>query len=240
MHPLLQRSTAEKPHRLLVTSWGTTKVGRTHFALTFPDPIAVFDFDAGVKDIEWKFPDKEVYRAPLYVPNGVDECARLLSQFEEALVQTCHDFQNRGGGTVVLDTASILWQLVQRVDLRAVREKKARPGQDPDAVKVMQFQYADANLRMSRLLRHVIPFEDVNAVFIHGAADIYNDAGQPTGEIGCHGWKAVHGVSQFTLRHYVRDGTFWARFDTCRFDPTLEGIELPDPTYQTFREMFLE
>lgn len=239
MHPLFQPVPTDKPKRLLVTSWGPSKVGRSHFALTFPGPVVTFDFDLGMKDIAWKFSGKELLRAEFVVPKTVEGCRTLLDNFSDALDSACTDLEARGGGTIVIDTVSALWQIVQKVDLQPHKEKKAKPGQDPEAVKVMQFQYADANLRISSLLRRVVPCESVNAVFICGAADIYDAGGNPTGDIGCHGWKGIHGVSQFTLRHFTRDKQFWSRFEVCRPDPSLEGLELPNPDFEMFKEMFL-
>lgn len=243
MHPLLSRSLPEKPRRLVVTSWGAPKAGKSHFALTFPSPIVYLNLDFGVADLQWKFPETEVWRADFPVPklSNIAGCADLLTQLDEVLDQSCRDLQERGGGTVVIDTASLLWQLVQKVDLQPHKEAKAsKSNKDPEAVKVMQFQYADANLRMSSLLRRVIPCEDVNAVFIHGQSDVYDAGGNPTGAVQAHGWKAVHGVSQFTLQHYRRDGQFFAKFEVCRPNPDLERIEVANPTYDTFREFFLD
>jgi hypothetical protein len=153
MHPLLNRSRAEKPRRLLVTSWGPNKAGKTHFALTFPSPIVFLNLDFGVADLEHKFPETEIYRADFPVPklSNISACADLLSQFDEVLDQSCQDLQANGQGTIVIDTASLLWQLVQKVDLQPHKEAKARGrNADPETVKVMQFLYPRAGRCLRR------------------------------------------------------------------------------------------
>lgn len=241
MHPYMRSVKASKPRRLIVTAWGTPKTGKSHFALTFPEPIAYMNIDQSVEDILHKFPGLDLGLGTFEIPKKLDtaQCVELVRLFEEVLEANVQSLATTGG-TIVLDTATWLWQIVQKVYLAPVRQKKARASQDPDEVRVLPFQYADANLFMSSLLRRVIPYENVNAVFLHSAQDAYNESGQPTGEQVCHGWKAVHGVSQFTIRLIYRDRQFWSRFEVCRLDTTLEGLELPNPTYDTFRELFLE
>lgn len=241
MHPFMTKTTtASKPSRLLVTAWGPPKSGKSHFALTFPDPIMIVNLDRSVEDIQYKFSGKEIWRGDIEIPKRLDAeaCAQILNLIDEVLDQSLPEIDERGG-TLVIDTATWLWQVVQKVLLQPHKEKKARGGADPDSVRVLPFQYADANLWMSSILRRVIPYENTSAVFLHGAQDVYNEGGQPTGELQCHGWKAVHGVSQFSVRLYPQDGQFWGRYEVCRFDPSLEGLALPNPDYDVFRETFL-
>lgn len=240
MHAHLTRTIPEKPKRLIVTAWGTPKTGKSHFALTFPEPLCYLNLDRSVEDIQYKFKGKDVWRGDFIIPKGLDPqaCTDLLNLMDEVVDASLPDL-NEAGGTLVIDTATWLWQIVQKVFLQPHKEKKAGKNGDPDEVRVMPFQYADANLWMSSLMRRVIPYENVNAVFLHSAHELYNSQGQPSGVLGCHGWKAVHGVSQFTVRLTRRDQRFWALYEVCRLDPSLEGLEMPDPDFELFGETFL-
>ena len=159
---LFQKATERKSDSLVVSVWGVPKAGKTTFYLgnedkglsPWPTPIYVFNFDQSVDELlERTSPD---VREELYIIDLVSsdpfltdqEAINLNNLFEKAVREALVDIMagsdgtGPGTGTIVLDTASQYWQLVQTVDLAQV--KRVRSDQDK---KLMPFDYARANTR---------------------------------------------------------------------------------------------
>jgi hypothetical protein len=56
-------SAPPKKRRLIMLLHGAPKAGKTHFALSAPAPVLLFDFDKGTEGVIENFDKKEVYRA---------------------------------------------------------------------------------------------------------------------------------------------------------------------------------
>ena len=79
-----------------------TKNGKTHTALTAPDPIAYLDFDRGFEDIKPKFPGRQIHQVKLDLPQlfetpaetqekmkGADLAARMAIQKLQTEKRAC-------------------------------------------------------------------------------------------------------------------------------------------------------
>ena len=119
-------ATESSKRRLIVCVQGLEKKGKTHFALTAPDPIAFMSLDIGTEGVIDKFINgehgaKEIYLSEyrnFVVRNGkgeidenrttdgaIKEWARFTSDYDAAL--------NMGVRTIIIDTASEMWELLR-------------------------------------------------------------------------------------------------------------------------------
>jgi hypothetical protein len=98
----------QKKTGLKVLVWGEPETGKTHFALTFPPPIYVIDTEFGTAPLLPKFKGKEVYVFPacqLDADVKVDPVQSI-----EAVEEAISKLGRLDKGTIVLDSATDLWQ----------------------------------------------------------------------------------------------------------------------------------
>lgn len=119
-------ATDEARRRLIVCVQGLEKKGKTHFALTAPDPIAFMSLDVGTEGVVEKFINGEHAAKEIYIStyrnfikrnlkgevdtvattNGAErEWSKFMKDYEIAL--------GMGVRTVIVDTASEMWELLR-------------------------------------------------------------------------------------------------------------------------------
>lgn len=233
--------------KLLV--WGGPKEGKTHFALAAPEPIYLIDMDMGsLPLLATTFKGREIYRSG-YRPGETLEASssrEMLQQLHEDYTAAIAELRDRGQGTIVLDTLTHLTQLIQTVKLAEVMDKrlaaaKKKGGEaNPDDIKIFPFDYAAANQYTSSFLRRAMELPGINAVFIAQGKPEYNEKGNTTGKIEYAGYKEAPYALDATIRLGTKgDGAHIGRIEYCRFDRSLNGVEVEDPSFAAFHEMFL-
>ena len=146
--------------RLLVAVEALEKEGKTHFALTAPGPIAVFDFDTGMEGVVHKFArQKKIYvsdyrRLGNVMTNTPDNWILLWEKFKREYIATMEAPEIR---TVVMDTATEVWEL-----LRMARFGKL--------TQVMPYHYGPVNAEYRELLRKAYSTEK-NLILLHKMND---------------------------------------------------------------------
>lgn len=244
--------TVKAVNGLTVTTWGREKVGKTHFALTFPDPIYLFNFDFGFEPVAKKLPaKKEIYVSdfPIRRPGDPDEAEEILKAFEKDLDFALGQLQDRPTGTVVFDTAAELWKLAQLHFINGVVEKRIKINAqnkkptDPDLIRTYPYDYGKANAWMAGQLRRVVQLAEeygTNGVFINRCKQVYNDKGEPTGTYEYNGFGESLAITPIVLmlgktQQRGEPPEFFARVQSCRYDFEQEGMEFADPTYETIK-----
>jgi hypothetical protein len=89
---------SDAPTTLFVNVWGEPKkAGKTHFALTFPEPIRVLNFDFGSFELLPKFPGKDIQFKNLEMDEDLtpESANRLLQEFHGAWLWA---LKNSAGG----------------------------------------------------------------------------------------------------------------------------------------------
>ncbi len=169
-----------RPRRLRISAWGEEKVGKTHFSLTFPSPIYFFDFDTGLERAVWSIPEDKILLSSTYGwgnPQPTSkEAEELLMQFTEDYAGVIHDHMDGSQGTVVWDTATFIWQVVQVFIVAPIRESREAAGKS-----LMRFDYGGANSFFQNLINMVKPAPRLNLVLLHRAKEKYNSQVQRTG-----------------------------------------------------------
>ncbi len=246
---LFKPLTSPTSQRIVCAGWGQPKVGKTHFALTFPDPIRLLDLDMGAEDLAHKFPGKTIIHAPLAPQDPTDPAsvARALELFIHAWIWALGE-ASKDGGTVIMDTASQLWRWVQVVKLEQIRQKRyhaevAKKGGneslvDYDNVRLYQYDYAEANNVMANLLRRPLQAEGANVVLLHHAQEKYDSSGNATGKYQMRGFAETTAIVPITLQ-FFRDqaGAFAAQIQHFRPDGLREGLVLQNMAYPLLHKL---
>lgn len=121
--PLIRMQPADfkPPRRSFLSVEGLPKVGKTHFALTAPDPIAFLNVDQGLEGTVSGFADKQIDKADYGSAFGLDLAGeRLKKDVQEAAravyLQFEQDYLAALAGpyqTVVVDKATEVWRYLR-------------------------------------------------------------------------------------------------------------------------------
>lgn len=227
------------PRRLIVSASGKPKEGKTHFALTFPEPIFLFDVDTGTEGVVEKFRNgspetgqpKEIHLYPIRVPSKVSQDKyETLWRDVQAKLEVAWSI---GKGTVVIDTSSECYEL----------SRLAKFGK---LAQVQPYHYTEVNVEWKELMKKAFDAEQMNTVFIHRLKKEYiNNA--PTGRMEVAGYGEVEYQTQINLVAYrdpnvsggieisqgIKDYGFRIFIKDCRRNSTLNGMVLKPPMPMT-------
>ena len=214
--------------RLIVAVWGPPKTGKTTFALTAPGPIYFHNFDWGLEHHLGKLADKKVYVAS-YLSVGpeltADEAKDMLKAFERDYAAAL----KAGEGTIVIDTATQLWQITSKVFLEDIKAKR-RDG------NIYPFDYANANAYFQNLINQVKNTK-MNMVLIQRAKAKYNASGNDTGEMDMQGNNQVGYLAQVVLALRKEEGQHRGIITDCWNSTALEGVDLANPTFDGLKSL---
>lgn len=219
---------------ILVAVMGNPKVGKTHFAMTFPDPIKVYSFDMGTKFVRARsFPKKTIditeYALPI-IETGSEKgwAIPLWEKFEQDFGKDCASGTYK---TLVIDPATVLWMINHHAELE--EEQKNKLGVQA---------YYKPNLRFGALY-YKAAIGGMNLVTIHHLKDEYENyednngrtQSRKTGNFIIDGWKRTESAADVNLvMELGGEGAKTYSVSTvksCRFDRTLKGQTFIDLDY---------
>lgn len=214
--------------RLIMSVGGREKNGKTHFAMTAPGPIALFNLDMGDEGVVHKFlKDKIIFNYEIEVPKvklneGVNkakknEAADIWDKFNAAYAVALKEAR-----TVVIDTATELWELL----------RIARFGQ---LTQVMPYQYGPVNAEFRDVIRAAFKSVGTNVIFLHKVKAVYiND--KRTGDYERAGFGDTGYLVQINaMMHRLDIGAdrnttdFAIKVEDCRQNANLMGQTLSGP-----------
>jgi len=146
----------EIKHRLIVSVEAQPKRGKTHFMLTAPAPIAVFNFDIGLEGVIEKFRDDKEIIVATHKPPSVyqgDDTMDWKRMWDDFFKQWCDVLKDPSVITIGVDTASEMWEL-----LRMARFGKL--------AQIKPHHYAEVNSEFRNLIR-MVDDGDKNLVLTH-------------------------------------------------------------------------
>lgn len=222
------------PDRLIACVWGEPKSGKTTFALSFPDPIFYFNMDWGLDHhIRGLLAaGREIYKADyLSIEPELSESQAelMLKGFEQDYSKALKEGRQRGGGTIILDTSTQLWQLASKVFLDDIK-KKRKEGQ------IYPFDYASANAYFQNLINQV-KVGPMNMVMVQRAKEKYGPNGQPTGVMEIQGNNQVPYLAGMVLHMQKNGENHTGTIDASWDSSKLVGVELSNPTYQAVTQL---
>jgi len=204
-------------NRLIVCAAGSEKSGKTHFALTAPDPIAYFDIDVGLEGVAKKFKHKKIFVAQFR--RGVELAQREAeAEWDDLEKRVYRAVECKEVKSLVFDTETEMWELLRMAMLGKLEQ-------------VQPYHYGPVNRRMRNLL-NTIKDSNKNAVFLSKKSGEYvND--RYTGKLVRAGFKDTPYVVQMNLDLWFdqEDRVFKMRVLDSRHDPDLvdwilEGDEI--------------
>lgn len=208
--------------RLIMSVEGHEKRGKTHFACTAPGPTAYFNLDVGSEGVIEKFGDK-IIPYPMYLPISADTTEDLKKEAREIWDNFTKAYnrvqQMKYIRTVIVDTASELWELV-------------RIAWYGKTTQVMPYQYTPLNAEFKKLVNSALT-GDKNVIFLHRLKPVYiND--KRTKEYERAGWGEMGYKVQVSCKvgrtdaYEDDDGkevpvSFHANVRECRQKPEMNG-----------------
>jgi len=219
---------------ILVSISAPPKSGKTHMAMTFPEPIALFSLDFGAQPVRAKFPNKEIdifeHPMPLY-----DSLEKVTSDFQpmwEELRDGIYDafaWKKKQYQTIVIDTGTALWEVIRY----AYNEEEGKALGATGRAR----NYGEPNARAYGIFQRA-KLAGINLVVINHLKDKWVDD-KATGEQILDGWRRTEGiVDVVTTMHKDyktvgdgREAVFHLDIVSNRFDPNIDGFSLENPTY---------
>jgi len=167
------------PSRLIIRIGGLAKSGKTHFALTAPDPISIINADRGLEGVVEKFlATKEIHVTPNFrdMPfETPDEQEKRWKELYDCYWSALKDTKTR---SIIFDTDTEAWEIARLALLGRLE-------------KVPPLKYTELN-RMFREMVDAAFTHDKNVIFIckykkqytsHGSDDMgkWNGKYEPMG-----------------------------------------------------------
>lgn len=232
----LSDSDVFKP-RLIISASAKQKVGKTHFGLTMPDPIAYFQFENGLEGVGSKpeFRRKKIdkvafdWTRPTAANKGSD---RVIGQAQRASdkfqVHWSHAIDNYR--SVIMDTATHIWEMFRIAKFGKLGE-------------VMPHHYAPVNAEFRSFIDQAMA-SSVNLLLIHRVKEEYRD-NKATGRMVRDGYKGAEYDAQVCIGmdrdfgpndtdpYKPPTGPFYFQVYDCRQNPDLVGQTFvqPDNTF---------
>jgi hypothetical protein len=218
-----------RPKRLVIMAYGPEKCGKTHFALTGPGPIFIFNFDDGLEVMVNKFikagkDAKEILEKRYSVRIGNEsDGSRAMRELEEFRKDYIYALAN--AKTVIIDTGTHLWDL-------------ARGAHFDGSKNATQLQYTRPNAEMRWVMAKAREQKTCNVVFIERAGKEYvtdsEGKSNPSGKLEPKGWKDAPFEAQAVVycnrdpieaKRAGKGEGFYIQIVSCRARPNLTGTE---------------
>lgn len=228
------------PKRLIMSVEAESACGKTTFALTSEaEPICLINFNKGLEGIMGRFKDKDIYVlelprgqfivSELEIPNrekwaeaAQKEAAEAWDKFRKAYKAAL-----AVGGTVILDTASEMKELLRVARFGKLEQVQAR-------------YYGPVNAEYNAIFQLAYDNPTINLIAIHELTDEYRND-KRTGK------RVVKGATDLTYTFQVRmelvkdveegETIFTGTIIKCRHNIALEGEEVPVIEYPFLLDM---
>jgi hypothetical protein len=202
--------------RLIMSLSAREKQGKTHFALTAPDPLAFFSLDLGTDGVLQKFQDRKIFVSEYDYRNagGFD-----ISVFQSAWGRLKGDFltvlKNPDIRTIVWDTATEVWEMMRMAAFGKLTQVKPH-------------HYGPVNAEYRDLLRLAYG-SDKNLILLHKMKAEYVED-RRTGKFERAGFSDTGFLVQLNAVAWRdKDGTFGITVQDSRQRPELAGEEITEP-----------
>lgn len=236
--------------RIIVATWGLPKTRKTSIGLSGPEPVRVLNLDFGLEELlsQPMFRDKQIEHTggELHIPGKFDlaEFERILSTAEQRYKWA---LEHSPGGTVMVDTTTEFWQLIQAVELEPIRRKRIE--KKGDDATLFPFDYGAANLRMRGFLKLPHKYPGVNVVWTFRAKPVYDSKGQIMPGLNDPQWFGeTPSWAQVVVHTFVREildkdkkptgkQRFFGKITHNRYVNDSVGMDMEDLDYPTLREI---
>jgi len=225
---------------------GLPKSGKTHLALTFPEPIKVFSFDGRSDQVRQRcFPDKVIDIENISVPIiESDDDTEWAPPIWDAFYKNYKAAVNSGQyQTVVIDTATTAHTILNQAVFEWVkREEEGKAAQynkeAKERKKLAVNEYHTRNLLMKALF-DLPKNAGVNLVVIQYLGEKWattpgKKMAEPTGELKVQGWGQTEAFADVNIEMETKGKlkvVMVATIKSTGFDRTSVGQSLEDTSY---------
>tara|TARA_Y100000310_G_scaffold184775_1_gene184906 strand:+ start:122 stop:892 length:771 start_codon:yes stop_codon:yes gene_type:complete len=218
--------------RLVCSVDGYPFTGKTHFMLTMPRPLTIFNIDYGLEGVVEHMEDEEdvsfdgvevedytLEKAPVGSSAAHARAQHVARDFREKFLQL---LAKRERQSIGLDTCSEFWQLFRLGDLGKLEQ-------------VPPMRYVRVNRIFRDLMNQVLRTRH-NLVLVHRLKDAYDTqildgkevSTKVPGESARDGFKEIDGIVQVTLETWRKDrpnktSQYGFTVGKCRQRPSLTG-----------------
>ena len=224
---------------IIVSITAPPKSGKTHLAMTFPEPIKVFSFDGGADYVKTRFPNKEIdienFRMPII--ESEDEASwapPIWNDFYKKYKEAVESGQYQ---TLVVDTASTAHTLLNQTVFEWLREEAEGKGKDKKKLAVNE--YHTRNLLMKALF-DLPKNKGLNLVTTQYLGEKWatppgGKMPEPTGEEKIQGWAQTEAFADINIGMETKTKAgktvMVATIKSTRFDRDMIGKSWDDTTY---------
>jgi len=182
-------SEAKKKRGLKLGIYGDFGTGKTHFALTAPEPVYIIDTELGSPQLAHNFEGKDVKVIDVAEKDGSLSYQKILDAVE-------YITQQEKVGTVILDSATDLWSFCQ--EFAKVNIFKIKP----EARLAQQWDWGVINNLYLKILMKLLRLE-CNLILTAREAEVYISAGQVSGQVKAK-WQKETGFWVDTVLHNTK------------------------------------
>ncbi len=252
-----------------VAIWGEEKTGKTSMALTFPKPLLHFDLDiGGYERAAWRLGASDtdgiiskVYSTPVQMSKmmglemDTDSKGNITTRFpkrvqgyrevwQDIIVDFVKACENKDVSTIVIDSATQLWQICHRAELQAKQEiqisKNPKISENELREKLQPVEFPNEKMRQ---LIYTAKSYRKNLVLTHYPRPVYSSfmtsegmKEMQTGEKEMDGFKeTLRLVDIQILTELDKKSNPTARITLCGLPGlgvTAVGMPIAEPTYQ--------
>jgi len=215
-------SQAAEKRGLKIGIWGGYSSGKTHFALTAPEPIYIIDTELGSVPLKDMFPNKEIYVIDVLGKDEVESFENVVNAIEK--LEKIEKI-----GTLVIDSISDIWSWAQ-VYCKVKVWKKA-----PEDRLNQQWDWGVINSHYNRIFRELIR-KNCNVIATARESEVYISAGQPSGRYEPKWQKETGFLMDFVLNSRFEMPNYKITIDKCRGIPKFEGKSFVNMDFSKFVE----
>ncbi len=223
------------PQRMIWRSFGPEKVGKNHFGLTGPGPIAIQSFDIGLEGVAEKFraEGKEV-RQTTYEFTKDDSSQDAAIEIRDRFIKD-YEVALKMARTIQWDTETELWEIFRFAEF----------GQASDAPK----DYVSLNARYRDLIQQAYD-SNVNLQLIQKVKERWGtikkqnrdgrivDSPYPTGVMEPTGFKEAGYIVQANIQHsWDKERGFVIKVLNCRQNMSVAGEEFENFTFPELAQL---
>lgn len=208
---------------------GRKKTAKTTLAMSAPTPIVLLDFELGLRRVEERFlPDKKDYTVHNYAETIVTDRKRDIKVAQEFWNTIIKDYnkalEDKDVRTVVIDTASAVWEARRMAYLAEIRET------NPERKSLVPQEYFVPNRDMKMLITQAALHKKI-LIVVHHTREEYDAQGRPTGEEVPDGFKYTGDLVDVEFWMSKKGGKITGTIYTCGLSIAAEGIEMENPTF---------
>jgi len=214
-----------KGRGLKIGIYGDYATGKTHFALTCPEPIYILDTENGVVPLAHNFEGKDIKVLDILEEDG----SKSFNKIEKAINYIMTQEQK---GTVIIDSVSDLWDFAQ--ENAKVKVFKLNP---MDRLK-QQWDWGVINKMYLGIIQRLVN-SDFNIILTAREGEIYAGAGQPTNMVKPKWQKSTGFWVDYVIHNTKKidkmgNINFYSSIEKSRSLKDIMGKVFPNLDYKTF------